>query len=55
MRRVSHPDESECKLKELAGGGHLEVRVRGGGLYYALRDVSRATESPESHDERATR
>ena len=30
---VSEADE---KLKELAEGGHLEVRVRGGGLFYSL-------------------
>lgn len=30
---VSEADE---RLKELAEGGHLEVRVRGGGLFYAL-------------------
>ena len=30
---VSEADE---KLKELADGGHLEVRVHGGGLFYAL-------------------
>lgn len=28
--------EADAKLKELAKGGHLEVRVRGGGLFYAL-------------------
>lgn len=28
--------EADGMLRELAGGGHLEVRVRGGGLYYAL-------------------
>ncbi len=28
--------EADDKLKELAEGGHLEVRVRGGGLFYAL-------------------
>lgn len=28
--------EADQKLKELAGGGHLDVRVRGGGLFYAL-------------------
>lgn len=28
--------EADEKLKELAEGGHLEVRVRGGGLFYAL-------------------
>ncbi|MGB3634250.1 MAG: helix-turn-helix transcriptional regulator [Rubrobacteraceae bacterium] len=33
---VSEADE---KLKELAEGGHLEVRVRGGGLFYALWNV----------------
>jgi hypothetical protein len=31
--------EADDKLKELAEGGHLEVRVRGGGLFYALWDV----------------
>jgi hypothetical protein len=35
---VSEADE---KLKDLAEGGHLEVRVRGGGLFYALWDVGR--------------
>ena len=30
---VSEADEM---LKELAEGGHLDVRVRGGGLFYAL-------------------
>ncbi len=35
---VSQADE---KLKELAEGGHLEVRVRGGGLFYALWEVDR--------------
>jgi hypothetical protein len=28
--------EADAMLKELAEGGHLEVRVRGGGLFYAL-------------------
>jgi hypothetical protein len=28
--------EADKMLKELAEGGHLEVRVRGGGLFYAL-------------------
>lgn len=28
--------EADRMLKELAEGGHLEVRVRGGGLFYAL-------------------
>jgi hypothetical protein len=30
--------EADAMLKELAEGGHLEVRVRGGGLFYALWD-----------------
>lgn len=30
---VSEADEM---LKELAGAGHLDVRVRGGGIFYAL-------------------
>jgi len=28
--------EADKMLKELAEGGHLEVRVRGGGLFYGL-------------------
>lgn len=28
--------EADRMLKELTEGGHLEVRVRGGGLFYAL-------------------
>jgi hypothetical protein len=28
--------EAEEMLKDLAAGGHLDVRVRGGGLFYAL-------------------
>ncbi len=28
--------EADNMLKELAEGGHLEVRVRGGGIFYAL-------------------
>lgn len=28
--------EADRMLKELAEGGHLQVRVRGGGLFYAL-------------------
>ncbi|MGH3086783.1 MAG: hypothetical protein ACRDSJ_05630 [Rubrobacteraceae bacterium] len=30
--------EADGMLKELAEGGHLDVRVRGGGLFYALWD-----------------
>ena len=29
-------EEAEGLLKELAEGGHLEVKVRGGGLFYSL-------------------
>ncbi|HKH12809.1 MAG TPA: winged helix-turn-helix domain-containing protein [Rubrobacter sp.] len=29
-------DEADRRLKKLAEAGHLEVRVRGGGLFYAL-------------------
>ena len=28
--------EADRMLKELAEGGHLAVRVRGGGLFYSL-------------------
>jgi hypothetical protein len=30
--------EADGMLKELAEGGHLEVKVRGGGLFYSLWD-----------------
>ncbi|MGH3105953.1 MAG: hypothetical protein ACRDM3_02020 [Rubrobacteraceae bacterium] len=30
--------EADRMLKELAEGGHLDVRVRGGGLFYSLWD-----------------
>lgn len=33
--------EADGILKELAEGGHLDVRVRGGGLFYALWDHDR--------------
>ncbi len=29
-------DEADRRLRELAEAGHLEVRVRGGGIFYAL-------------------
>jgi hypothetical protein len=28
--------EVDRRLKELAEGGHLEIRVRGGAIFYAL-------------------
>lgn len=37
-------DEADRKLKELADGGHLEVRVRGGALFYALWEPDRQIE-----------
>lgn len=33
--------EADGMLKELAEGGHLDVRVRGGGLFYSLWDYDR--------------
>lgn len=33
--------EADGILKELAEGGHLDVRVRGGGLFYSLWDHDR--------------
>jgi hypothetical protein len=40
--------EADRILKELAEGGHLEVRVRGGGLFYALWEPEDA--APELED-----
>ena len=34
-------DEADRKLRELAEGGHLEVRVRGGALFYAMLESER--------------
>lgn len=42
--------EAEAMLKELAKGGHLDVRVRGGGIFYALWDHER--EEPRKLEER---
>lgn len=39
--------EADEMLKGLAEGGHLEVRVRGGGLFYALWEPERAVLGPE--------
>ena len=37
-------NEADEMLKELAEGGHLEVRVRGGGLSYSLWDYEKDVE-----------
>ncbi|CAN5703317.1 hypothetical protein BH24ACT22_BH24ACT22_17090 [soil metagenome] len=37
--------EADDKLKEFVEGGHLEVRVRGGGLFYALWEPGALTEA----------
>lgn len=34
-------DEADRRLRELAEAGHLEVRVRGGGIFYALWETDR--------------
>jgi hypothetical protein len=39
--------EADRMLKELAEGAHLEVRVRGGGLFYALWEPESATRELE--------
>jgi hypothetical protein len=36
--------EADGMLKELAEGGHLQVRVRGGGLFYSLWEVESGAE-----------
>lgn len=36
-------DEADRRLSELAEAGHLEIRVRGGGIFYALWESDRAT------------
>ena len=39
--------EADKMLKELAEGGHLDVRVRGGGLFYALWESDGEEAAPE--------
>ncbi len=36
-------EEADRRLKELAEGGHLEVRVRGGAIFYALWEAEEYT------------
>ena len=35
-------EEADRRLRELAEAGHLEVRVRGGGIFYALWEADQA-------------
>ena len=35
-------EEADRRLRELAEAGHLEVRVRGGGIFYALWEYEEA-------------
>ncbi|MGI8865361.1 MAG: hypothetical protein ACR2G1_01370, partial [Rubrobacteraceae bacterium] len=37
--------EAERRLGELSEGGHLEVRVRGGGIFYALWEAGGTVEA----------
>ena len=37
--------EADTMLSELAEGGHLEVRVRGGGLFYSLWELGEGGEA----------
>lgn len=37
--------EADDMLKELAEGGHLQVRVRGGGLFYSLWELESGAET----------
>ncbi len=39
--------EADAMLGDLAEGGHLDVRVRGGGLFYALWDAEVASGAGE--------
>jgi hypothetical protein len=38
-------EEADGMLRRLAEGGHLQVRVRGGGLFYSLWDVEGGEEA----------
>lgn len=42
--------EADKMLKELTEGGHLEVRVRGGGLFYGLWEPKEETVGKELRD-----
>jgi hypothetical protein len=43
-------EEADGMLQRLAEGGHLRVRVRGGGLFYSLWEVEGGEESGQSED-----
>lgn len=38
-------NEADNMLRELAEGGHLQVRVRGGGLFYSLWEIEGGEEA----------
>lgn len=42
--------EADGILKELTEGGHLQVRVRGGGLFYSLWEVESGAETGRLED-----
>ena len=43
-------EESDGMLQRLAEGGHLQVRVRGGGLFYSLWELEGGEESGQLDD-----
>jgi hypothetical protein len=43
-------EEADGMLRKLAEGGHLQVRVRGGGLFYSLWEVEGVEEARQLED-----
>jgi hypothetical protein len=43
-------EEADGMLRRLAEGGHLQVRVRGGGLFYSLWEVEGVEEARQLED-----
>ena len=43
-------EEADGMLRRLAEGGHLQVRVRGGGLFYSLWEVEGGEEAGQLED-----
>jgi hypothetical protein len=43
-------EEADGMLQRLAAGGHLQVRVRGGGLFYSLWEVEGGEEAAQLED-----